>query len=59
MGLYIIPKDIIASSRKYSTNSYLKVNVANLIAFGMFWIGVHPMHIKKFYQAVMNPYESS
>jgi rSAM/selenodomain-associated transferase 2 len=35
----IIPKDAVVSSRKYSDNSYLKVNVVNLIVFTMFFLG--------------------
>jgi rSAM/selenodomain-associated transferase 2 len=36
----ILPKDVIVSARKYEENSYLKVNLINLIIFTMFWIGV-------------------
>lgn len=35
----IIPKDAVVSARKYSDNSYLKVNVVNLIVFTMFFLG--------------------
>jgi len=35
----IIPKDAVVSARKYHDNSYLKVNVVNLIVFMMFFWG--------------------
>ena len=35
----IIPKDTVVSARKYSDNSYLKVNVVNLVVFTMFFLG--------------------
>lgn len=33
----IIPKEVIVSARKYEYNNYLKVNLANLIAFTMYF----------------------
>lgn len=35
----IMPDDVIVSARKYDNNSYLKVNIANLIVFTMFRLG--------------------
>jgi hypothetical protein len=35
----IIPKDTVVSARKYQENSYLKVNIVNLIVFMMFFLG--------------------
>ncbi|HKL14347.1 MAG TPA: TIGR04283 family arsenosugar biosynthesis glycosyltransferase [Balneolaceae bacterium] len=35
----IIPKDTVVSARKYDENSYLKVNIVNLIVFIMFFLG--------------------
>ena len=35
----IIPKNTVVSARKYSDNSYLKVNVVNLIVFMMYYLG--------------------
>jgi rSAM/selenodomain-associated transferase 2 len=35
----IIPKNVIVSPRKYSVNSYLRVNIANLAVFLLFAIG--------------------
>ena len=35
----VIPKNILVSARKYQNNSYLKVNLANLIVFWMYTLG--------------------
>lgn len=34
---YIIPKNAVVSSRKYDTNSYLRVNLANFFVFMLFF----------------------
>lgn len=34
----IIPHEVVASVRKYKSNSYLRVNLANLIVFVMFFL---------------------
>ena len=45
----IIQKDIIVSARKYEHNSWLKVQIANAIAFMMFRLKFKTEKIKKFY----------
>jgi len=50
----IIPKDIVASARKYEENSYLRVQFANLIAFNMFRFGYEPQRILKTYRKLLN-----
>lgn len=35
----IIPKEVVVSARKYESNSYLRVQIANLIAFQMYRFG--------------------
>ncbi len=45
----IIQKPAIVSARKYQKNSYLKVNLINLIAFTMFGMRISPQFIKNFY----------
>ncbi len=45
----IIQNKAVVSSRKYNKNSYLRVNLANLVAFTMFLIGACPKRIKSFY----------
>lgn len=48
-NFYIIPKSILVSARKYEHNSWLKVQVANLLAFWNFKRGTSPTLIKDAY----------
>ncbi len=50
----IIPKDVIVSARKYDHNSYLRVNVANLAAFILFYAKVDQEKIIRFYKRMLN-----
>ena len=50
----IIPKDVLVSARKYDHNSYLKVNVANLLAFMMFYAKIDHDKIIKIYKRLLN-----
>ena len=50
----IIPKDVIVSARKYETNSWLRVQVANLTAFSLFFMDVSPARIAKTYRRMLN-----
>nr|MBC7612767.1 TIGR04283 family arsenosugar biosynthesis glycosyltransferase [Pseudopedobacter sp.] len=50
----IIPKNVIVSARKYDYNSYLKVNIANLAAFMMYYTNVDHDKILKFYRKMLN-----
>jgi rSAM/selenodomain-associated transferase 2 len=52
----IIPKDVIVSARKYSTNSYLRVNMVNLWSYWMFMLSASPAYIKSFYKKWLKPY---
>ena len=45
----IIQKNIVVSARKYEHNSWLKVQLANAIAFTMFRLKYKPEKIKNFY----------
>ena len=55
MGLSykIVPNDVIVSARKYEKNSYLRVNVSNLVAFSMYHLGMKPSSIKKAYSYLL------
>jgi len=53
MNYLIIDKPATVSSRKYQKNSYLKVNLVNLIAFLAFVLRVKPTGIKWFYQKAL------
>ncbi len=52
----IIPKSVKVSARKYETNSWLRVQVANLTAFMMFFLKRKPSSIKAFYKRMLNAY---
>lgn len=49
----IIPKDVIVSARKYATNSWLRVQLANLTAFSLFFLKVSPPKIARTYKAML------
>lgn len=49
----IIPKNITVSARKYETNSWLRVQLANLSVFMMFFLGQSPDKMKAFYSRVL------
>lgn len=50
----IIPKDVVVSARKYEENSWLRVQVANLTAFSMFFMNVAPVRIAQTYKRMLN-----
>ena len=50
----IIPKDVLVSARKYDTNSWLRVQLANLTAFSLFFLKVPPTRIARTYKALLN-----
>ncbi|KAB7728681.1 glycosyltransferase [Rudanella paleaurantiibacter] len=50
----IIPKDVLVSARKYETNSWLRVQLANLTAFSMFFLNVSPQRIARTYKSMLN-----
>jgi len=49
----IIPKDVRVSARKYETNSWLRVQLANLTAFALFFLRVAPVRIARTYKALL------
>lgn len=50
----IIPKYALVSARKYDTNSWLRVQLANLTAFRMFNKGAAPVEIAATYRNMLN-----
>ena len=50
----IIPQDVLVSARKYETNSWLRVQLANLTAFSLFFLNVSPVRIDRTYKAMLN-----
>lgn len=52
--LHIIPSEFIVSARKYDFNSYLRVNISNLIVFNLWKFGVDPHKLKSLYHKLIN-----
>lgn len=50
----IVPKDVLVSARKYETNSWARVQIANLTAFSMFFLKMPPIRIARAYKAMLN-----
>ncbi len=46
----VLKKSVLVSSRKYTGNSYFKVNIVNLGAFLMFHLGVSRLWLRRWYQ---------
>lgn len=50
----IVPQNVIVSARKYETNGWLRVQLANLTAFALFFLQVPPPRIARTYKALLN-----
>ena len=50
----IIPKSITVSARKYENNSYLRVQIANFVAFNMYRLRYTPPQIAATYRRLLN-----
>lgn len=50
----IIPKYTVVSARKYETNSWIRVQIANMTAFNMFRFGVSSEKIAHTYRQMLN-----
>ena len=50
----IVPEDVLVSARKYETNGWLRVQLANLTAFALFFLKVPPPRIARTYKALLN-----
>jgi hypothetical protein len=53
-SFHIVPQDVLVSARKHETNSWLRVQVANLTAFSMYFLKLPPTHIAHTYKALLN-----
>ncbi|PSR03820.1 MAG: glycosyl transferase [Bacteroidetes bacterium SW_11_45_7] len=49
----IIPRDVIVSARKYEDNSWLRVNLANLIVYSLFHLGVSQHRLLSTYKSLI------
>ncbi|WBO86581.1 TIGR04283 family arsenosugar biosynthesis glycosyltransferase [Hymenobacter yonginensis] len=50
----IVPQDVVVSARKYEHNSWLRVQLANLTAFSLYFLKVSPVRIARTYKAMIN-----
>ena len=50
----LIKKSVVISTRKYRSNSWLRVQIANGVAMFMFNQGIRPEEIKKAYRKLVN-----
>jgi hypothetical protein len=50
----IIPKNILISARKYDTNSWLQVQLANFLVFNMFRLGIAQEKLAKIYKKMLD-----
>ena len=55
-SLHILPKYALVSARKYKTNSWIRVMLANKKAYQLFLKKVSPLKIKETYQRMLNSY---
>ena len=55
-SLHILPKYALVSARKYKTNSWIRVMLANMKAYQLFLKKVSPLKIKETYQRMLNSY---
>ncbi|MCE7056720.1 TIGR04283 family arsenosugar biosynthesis glycosyltransferase [Algoriphagus sp. AGSA1] len=51
---HVLPYKMSVSARKYTENSWLKVQLANLMAFSLFLLKVKPASIKSLYLNLLN-----
>lgn len=51
--LRIIPKNVVVSARKYEKNSWLRVQIANAVAFTMFRLSMDSRRIRDIYRSML------
>ncbi len=53
-SFYIVPLDVVVSARKYETNSWLRVQIANLTAFALYFLKQPTPRIARTYKRMLN-----
>jgi len=53
-SFHVIPKKITVSARKFETNSWLRVQLVNLLVFAMFFLKTPPKKIKRLYSKLLD-----
>lgn len=51
--LRIIPKYAIVSARKYERNGWVRVQLANIVTFNLWRLGVAPSYLKRLYKSML------
>ncbi len=51
---HILPAEVLVSARKYEHNSYFRVNLANFVVFGLYYLGKQPVELKTLYMKLIN-----
>ncbi|SFR48338.1 transferase 2, rSAM/selenodomain-associated [Robiginitalea myxolifaciens] len=56
----IVKKDLLVSARKYQSNSYLRINLTNLLLVILFKLGAGPQRLKAIHDRLLRmPYQST
>lgn len=50
---HLLPQKALVSARKYEHNHYLKVQIVNILVFGLFKMGVSPYKLAKWYRYLL------
>ena len=53
-SLHVIKKNATVSARKFENNSYVRVQIANILVFFLFRAGVSPNYLAKLYKGMLN-----
>ncbi|SDX64293.1 TIGR04283 family arsenosugar biosynthesis glycosyltransferase [Hymenobacter psychrophilus] len=53
-AFHIVPESVVVSARKYEQNSWLRVQLANLTAFALYFLKVEPARIGRTYKTLIN-----
>jgi len=53
-SFHIVPLDVVVSARKYETNSWLRVQLANLTAFALYFLKQPTPRIARTYKRMLN-----
>ena len=53
-SFHIVPLDVVVSARKYETNSWLRVQLANLTAFALYFLKQPTPCIARTYKRMLN-----
>ena len=52
--MHVINKNATVSARKFENNSYVRVQIANILVFFLFRAGVSPNYLAKLYKGMLN-----